>query len=68
MVTLTIPPSALSGIFPARGEITGAISFHRLCSAVGKIMSGVNLLRDVTPAISPLAGEMSQRDRGGYLF
>jgi hypothetical protein len=53
------PPSVLSDISPARGEIGCAAAFAFACTVEGKG-------KVVTRAISPLAGEMPT-GRGGRL-
>ena len=55
-----VPPSALPGISPSRGEITCGANFHsRLASPVAEMKRQAFRL-----SISPLEGEMSGRTEG----
>ena len=63
-----LPPSALPGISPSRGEIRWST-----CPASSQRRAGYGPTPSLAfsgecrePQISPLEGEMSRSDRGGY--
>ena len=64
VVIAAIPPSALPGISPSRGEIGRQPSVRSNFDPVSRSLT-VDVGQDSTPSISPLEGEMPGRAEGG---
>jgi len=66
MAIIFLPPSALAGISPTRGEsalvtLTANRQAHNLFQ-----FANLNIYEVAKFLLSPLVGEMSRSDRGGY--
>ncbi|KAA3504426.1 bifunctional diaminohydroxyphosphoribosylaminopyrimidine deaminase/5-amino-6-(5-phosphoribosylamino)uracil reductase RibD [Rhizobium rhizogenes] len=64
VVVAALPPSALPGISPTRGEIGKGLSARSNFES-GSHSPAVDVGQYAAPSISPLAGEMSGRTEGG---